>query len=186
MLRGRRCPCGGNAARLPTLSSEGTSGRTPYHKRPQRVPTVLGQEEVHDLIQGAAPPKHRAVLLTLYRLLFRSAAWALQQSLREECGRPAASTMVLHTWNQRLGHHPHLQALVPDSGQNNQHHGHHRGSSAGRVLASPSCPVAFAPAGMWRVKTNWRCIRIGGPNSVQPAKRLRSTPNLSLRVSTPG
>ena len=52
----------------------------------------------------------------LYRLLFRSAAWALQQSLREECGRPAASTMVLHTWNQRLGHHPHLHALVPGSG----------------------------------------------------------------------
>jgi len=28
----------------------------------------------------------------------------------------AASTMVLHTWNQRLGHHPHVHALVPGSG----------------------------------------------------------------------
>ncbi len=28
----------------------------------------------------------------------------------------AASTMVLHTWNQRLGHHAHVHALVPGSG----------------------------------------------------------------------
>jgi hypothetical protein len=52
----------------------------------------------------------------LYRLLFRSAASALQRSLREECGRQMAATMVLHTWNQRLGHHPHIHALVPGSG----------------------------------------------------------------------
>ena len=52
----------------------------------------------------------------LYRLLFRGAASALQRSLRDECGRQAASTMVLHTWNQRLGHHAHLHALVPGSG----------------------------------------------------------------------
>ncbi len=52
----------------------------------------------------------------LYRLLFRSAASALQRSIRDECGMQAASTMVLHTWNQRLGHHPHLHALVPGSG----------------------------------------------------------------------
>jgi Putative transposase len=52
----------------------------------------------------------------LYRLLFRSAASALQRSLRDECGMQAASTIVLHTWNQRLGHHAHLHALVPGSG----------------------------------------------------------------------
>lgn len=52
----------------------------------------------------------------LYRLLFRSAASALQRSIRDECGMQAASTMVLHTWNQRLGHHPHIHALVPGSG----------------------------------------------------------------------
>ena len=52
----------------------------------------------------------------LYRLLFHSAASALQRSIRDECGMQAASTMVLHTWNQRLGHHPHLHALVPGSG----------------------------------------------------------------------
>lgn len=52
----------------------------------------------------------------LYRLLFRCAARALQRSLGEECGMAAAAAMVLHTWNQRLGHHPHLHALVPGSG----------------------------------------------------------------------
>jgi hypothetical protein len=52
----------------------------------------------------------------LYRLLFRSAASALQRSIRDECGMQAASTMVLHTWNQRLEHHPHVHALVPGSG----------------------------------------------------------------------
>jgi len=52
----------------------------------------------------------------LYRLLFRSAASALQRSIRDECGMQAAATMVLHTWNQRLGHHAHIHALVPGSG----------------------------------------------------------------------
>ncbi len=52
----------------------------------------------------------------LYKLLFRSASSALQRSIRDECGMQAAATMVLHTWNQRLGHHPHVHALVPGSG----------------------------------------------------------------------
>ena len=38
----------------------------PFGKRPRKLPTVLGQEEVHDLIQCVTQPKHRAVLLTLY------------------------------------------------------------------------------------------------------------------------
>lgn len=37
-----------------------------FGKRPKKLPTVLGQEEVHDLIQCVQVPKHRAVLLTLY------------------------------------------------------------------------------------------------------------------------
>ena len=52
----------------------------------------------------------------LYKLLFRSAASALQRSIHDECGMQAAATMVLHTWNQRLGHHAHIHALVPGSG----------------------------------------------------------------------
>ena len=38
----------------------------PFGKRPRKLPTVLGQDEVHDLIQCVTHPKHRAVLLTMY------------------------------------------------------------------------------------------------------------------------
>lgn len=38
----------------------------PFGKRPKQLPTVLGRQEVHDLIQCVEMPKHRAVLLTLY------------------------------------------------------------------------------------------------------------------------
>ena len=38
----------------------------PFGKRPKKLPTVLGQDEVHDLIQCVTHPKHRAVLVTLY------------------------------------------------------------------------------------------------------------------------
>ncbi len=52
----------------------------------------------------------------LYKLLFHASSQALQQSIRDECGMEPAMAMVLHTWNQRLGHHPHVHALVPGSG----------------------------------------------------------------------
>ena len=52
----------------------------------------------------------------LYRQLFHSAASALRRSLRDECGRQSAAVMMLHTWNQRLEHHPHVHALVPGAG----------------------------------------------------------------------
>ncbi len=38
----------------------------PFGSRPKKLPVVLGQEEVHRLIQCVSVPKHRAVLLTLY------------------------------------------------------------------------------------------------------------------------
>lgn len=38
----------------------------PFGNRPKKLPVVLGQEEVHRLIQCVTVPKHRAVLLTLY------------------------------------------------------------------------------------------------------------------------
>ncbi len=38
----------------------------PFGKRAKKLPNVLGQDEVHDLIQCVTQPKHRAVLLTLY------------------------------------------------------------------------------------------------------------------------
>lgn len=38
----------------------------PFGNRPKKLPVVLGQGEVHRLIQCVTVPKHRAVLLTLY------------------------------------------------------------------------------------------------------------------------
>jgi len=51
-----------------------------------------------------------------YRLLFHAAWEALYEVLREELGCEPAALMVLHTWNQRLEHYPHVHALVPGGG----------------------------------------------------------------------
>lgn len=51
----------------------------------------------------------------LYRLLFRSAWSALKHEMSKQNIDPAA-LLVLHTWNQELGHHPHIHALVPGGG----------------------------------------------------------------------
>ena len=52
----------------------------------------------------------------LYSTLMRVAAESLEQLLASECGMQSSALVVLHTWNQRLGHHPHVHALVPGSG----------------------------------------------------------------------
>ena len=52
----------------------------------------------------------------LYRTLFHAAHESLRELLETKNGMQAASLLVLHTWNQRLGHHPHVHALVPGSG----------------------------------------------------------------------
>lgn len=51
----------------------------------------------------------------LYGLLFRSAWQALRHELRKQGIEPAA-LLVLQTWNQEMGHHPHIHALVPGAG----------------------------------------------------------------------
>ncbi len=51
----------------------------------------------------------------LYRLLFRSAWSAIKYEMNKQNIDPAA-LLVLHTWNQELGHHPHIHALVPGGG----------------------------------------------------------------------
>ncbi|MDA1055996.1 MAG: transposase zinc-binding domain-containing protein, partial [Planctomycetota bacterium] len=83
------------------------------------APLLRGGTEYFQVV-FTLPDKLSSLVLgnrrALYRLLFRSAASALQRSIGKECGMPAASTMVLHTWNQRLGHHAHIHALVPGSG----------------------------------------------------------------------
>ena len=69
-----------------------------------------------------------------YRLLFHAAWAALREVLREELGCEPAALMVLHTWNQRLEHYPHLHALVPGGGPSldgqrwvrSRHRHHHR------------------------------------------------------------
>jgi hypothetical protein len=51
-----------------------------------------------------------------YRLLFQAAWDALREVLQEKLRYEPAALMVLHTWNQRLEHYPHLHALVPGGG----------------------------------------------------------------------
>ncbi len=52
----------------------------------------------------------------IYDLLFGAAWKALSHSMRDEHGIDPAALLVLHTWNQRLEHHPHVHAVVPGSG----------------------------------------------------------------------
>lgn len=82
-----------------------------------------------DKLSGLALGNRREI----YSLLMRSAWQALNEILREEFGIRAAATLVLHTWNQRLEHHPHVHALVPGGGLSfkgdrwiNTHHKKHR------------------------------------------------------------
>lgn len=53
---------------------------------------------------------------TVYNLLFTAAWQALREVIQVECVFAPAALMVLHTWNQRLEHHPHVHALVPGGG----------------------------------------------------------------------
>lgn len=50
-----------------------TVADTPYPKRPDKLPTVLSQDEVARLIEAALTPLHRAVLMTLYATGLRRA-----------------------------------------------------------------------------------------------------------------
>ena len=52
----------------------------------------------------------------LYKLLFDAAWQALSRAMKSEHGIDPSALMVLHTWNQRLEHHPHIHAVVPGAG----------------------------------------------------------------------
>ena len=52
----------------------------------------------------------------VYNLLYASSWDVLKAKVEKELGIQAAGAGVLHTWNQRLGHHPHIHFLVPGSG----------------------------------------------------------------------
>ena len=124
-LRGRMYRCPGCDSQVPLYNSC-TDRHCPQCGGARRADWVdqtaqlLRADTAYFQVVFTIPQALSSVVLgnrrPLYRLLFRSAASALQDSLRAECGMQAASTMVLHTWNQRLGHHPHLHALVPGSG----------------------------------------------------------------------
>ena len=64
---------------------------------------------------------HKACLhypAQFYDLLFK-AAWHTIDTLAKDpqwIGAKTAATMVLHTWSQTLGLHPHVHCIVPDGG----------------------------------------------------------------------
>lgn len=52
----------------------------------------------------------------VYELLFQTARDALKAKIEKDLGIQAAGVSVLHTWNQHLGHHPHIHMMVPGNG----------------------------------------------------------------------
>lgn len=52
----------------------------------------------------------------IYNLLFETAWLSLQKRVEKDLGIQASGVAVLHTWNQRLGHHPHIHMMVPGNG----------------------------------------------------------------------
>ena len=64
---------------------------TPYPKRPDKLPVVLSQDEVARLIDSAATPVHRIVLMTLYGTGLRRAEVA-----RLQVGDIDPERMVIH------------------------------------------------------------------------------------------
>jgi site-specific recombinase XerD len=49
-----------------TLRKAWSVADTPYPKRTHRLPAILSQEEVAQLVDAACPPFHRTILMTLY------------------------------------------------------------------------------------------------------------------------
>jgi integrase/recombinase XerD len=61
---------------------------TPYPEKVQRLPTVLGQEEVSQLINAAPTPFYRILLMTLYATGAR----------RNELARFKVATSIVEGW----------------------------------------------------------------------------------------
>jgi integrase/recombinase XerD len=51
---------------IKTLKKAYSIAETPYSKRTHRLPTILSQEEVAQLIDAALTPFHHTLLMTLY------------------------------------------------------------------------------------------------------------------------
>ena len=56
-----------------TLKKSWSIAETPYPKKSHRLPTILSQEEVAQLIDAASTPFHRTLLMTLYATGVRNA-----------------------------------------------------------------------------------------------------------------
>lgn len=80
-----------------------------------------------------------------YDLFFQGVAGALSEKLAADPGLRAhvsGFTAVLHTWNQRLGFHPHLHCLVPGAGLDAQGR-FVRVKQANRLVHLPHLQAAF-------------------------------------------
>jgi integrase/recombinase XerD len=58
---------------IQTLKRPWSIAETPYPKKSHRLPTILSQEEVAQLIDAASTPFHRTLLMTLYATGVRNA-----------------------------------------------------------------------------------------------------------------
>ena len=58
---------------IQTLKRPWSIADTPYPKKAYRLPTILSQEEVAQLINAALTPFHRTILMTLYATGVRNA-----------------------------------------------------------------------------------------------------------------
>src|SRR6202008_3283864 len=58
---------------IQTLKKPWSIADTPYPKKAHRLPTILSQEEVAQLIDAACTPFHRTILMTLYATGVRNA-----------------------------------------------------------------------------------------------------------------
>lgn len=80
-----------------------------------------------------------------YDLFFQGAAGALREKLAADKDLRASIngfTAVLHTWNQKLGFHPHIHCLVPGVGLD-AHGQLVRVKNSGRLLHLPHLQAAF-------------------------------------------
>ncbi len=67
-----------------TLRRAWSVADTPYPKRSHRLPAILNQEEVVQLIDAACPPFHRTILMTLYATGARCAELIVNEDQKRE------------------------------------------------------------------------------------------------------
>ena len=61
--------------------------------------------------------KSTLVVVNAYNDLLYATSWqVLKAKIEKDVSIQAAGAGVLHTWNQRLGHHPHIHFVVPGNG----------------------------------------------------------------------